>query len=123
MHEEPRKKKLPLVGILAVLLLVLLVSVVGIAIATATVSGSATLPNGSSIGITTRGLGFGVSSSQDKTRIEAGGYVVVVDDDLKLMVNGKAVATLDDEPKNYQLTVDADGLRITCKERTVAHVE
>lgn len=123
MHQESRKRKIPLFGILAALLFVLFATVVLVFLATASVTGSATLPNGSNIGITTKGLGFGVTSDKKETRIEAGGYVVEIDDKLTLMVNGAEVTTLDGQPQNYDLVVDAEGLRITSADRIVAQVK
>jgi hypothetical protein len=122
LQERSHKRKIPLVGILAALLLGLLASGVLVFIATASVTGSATLPNGSRVGINTKGLGFGVASNKKETRIEAGGYVVEVDDDLRLKVNGIEVAVLEDEPKDYDLIVNSNGLEMRCAESIVAKV-
>ena len=123
MHSASRTGKIPPVGILAALLIGLLAIVL---VTTVSVTGAATLPNGSIVEITTRfttkGIGFGVSSNNSETCIEAGGYVVEVDDNLILTVNGTEVGKLDDEPKNYDLVVNPVGLLITCAERTVARV-
>ena len=125
MGQESRKRRFPLAGVLAVLLFGLFASAVLVLVANAKLTGSATLPNGSNVGITTKGfgMGFGVATNKTETCIEAGGYVVKVDDKLTLMVNGSAVGKLDVEPKSYDLTVDSEGLRIRCAERIVAHVK
>ena len=121
MNQASGKRRVPLVGILAACLFCLMASVVAVFVATASVTGSATLPNGSNVGITAK-RGFGVSSNGGETRIEAGGYVVEVDDNLVLSVNGSEMGKLDEEPKRYDLTVDAEGLQIRCAERIVAQV-
>lgn len=123
MHQASRKRRIPLAGILAALIFCLMASVVVIFVATVSVSGSATLPNGSNVGITTKGMGFGVASNNRETRIEAGGYVIEVDDELVLTVNGSEVGKLDDEPKNYDLTVGSEGLQIRSAERIIARVK
>jgi len=118
----PRKKRLPVVGILVSVFLCLVTSAVALVLATATVSGSATLPNGSQVGITTK-WGFGVSANADTTRIEAGSYVVDVDEDLNVHVNGTQVGVLEQQPMNYDLVVNAAGLRMSCAEGIVAQLK
>lgn len=123
MNSEPRSRRIPLVAILTGVLFALLALVVIVFIASATVTGSATLPNGSDVGITTKGLGFGVASNQNETRIEAGGYVVEVDEKLTVRVNGSEVGMLDEEPKHYDLVIDSEGLQMRSAERTVARIK
>ena len=122
MNHSSRKKRLPLAGILVSVLLCLVASAVALVLATATVSGSATLPNGSQVGITTK-WGFAVSANDDITRIEAGSYVVEVDGDLEVQVNGTQVGVLKQQPMTYDLVVNAAGLRMSCAEGIVAQLK
>ena len=85
-------------------------------------SGSAKLPNGSHVGITTK-WGFGVNANQNTTRIEAGKYVVVVNDDLTVSINDERVGVLKQEPMNYDLIVNSVGLKMSCAEGIIAQLE
>ena len=119
---ETSKNRVSLFAILAALVPCVIVALFALFLATASVTGSATLPNGSSVGITTK-WGFAVSSKDTATRIEAGSYVVEVAEDLTVNVNGTEVGVLDTEPKSYQLVVNASGLEMSCAEGVVARLE
>ena len=113
-------KKPPIIGIIAgVLLLILIVGVVAF-LRSVRVTGSATLKDGSRVSISVAGLGFSVGEVNGQTEIEAGSYVVRFDDDRNVNVNGIDVATLADDSKDYQLVINAAGLKLTSGDDVVA---
>ena len=116
-------KKPPIIGIIAgVLLLILIVGVVAF-LRSVRVTGSATLKDGSRVSISVAGLGFSVGEVDGQTEIEAGSYVVRFDDDRNVNVNGIDVATLADDSKDYQLVINAAGLKLTSGDDVVAEVD
>ncbi len=121
MKNESKKPSIVII-IAALFLLILVVGGVAV-LRSITVSGSATLQDGSQVAISSTGLGFSVSSKNSgSTEINAGGYVVRFLD-RQVNVNGVNVGLLSDEAKDYQLVINRGGLKLTSDDGVVAAVD
>jgi len=100
-----------IVTISLLLLFLLLLLGLGWVLATATVSGTATLPNGVIVDIATGCRGFSVAETSQNTEIEIAGRTFEFSVST-IVVDGVEVGAIDDSVKRMALTANQEGVTL-----------
>jgi len=113
------KRELPIAAILLLFLLFLLLVGLGMVLATATVSGTAALPNGVIVDIATGFRGFSVAETSQNTEIEIAGRTFEFSEST-IVVDGVEVGAIDDSVKRMALTANHEGVTLISDCKTIA---
>lgn len=102
---EQAKRRLSLNAILVSLLILCLLGGLWLLISSISVSGTATLPNGVPVAISSGISGYSASNNDEFTRIEIAGYKLEFDNS-RIQVDGVEVGAIDDSMTQIRVIAD-----------------